>query len=68
MGNGKLRLALLGLMIGLSGCVFTIGGSSTANTPTKGQQLIDLKNALDRGAITQQEYDQQKEQILSHQP
>ena len=67
MGNGKLPL-LLGLMIGLSGCVFSIGGSSTANQPTKGQQLVDLKNALDRGAITPQEYEQQKQQILSRQP
>jgi hypothetical protein len=68
MGTRKLPLLLLALMIGLGGCVFTIGGSSTANTPTKGQQLIDLKNALDHGAITPQEYEQQKQQILSHQP
>jgi hypothetical protein len=55
-------------MLALAGCVFTIGGSSTANTPTKGQQLVDLKSALDRGAINQQEYDQQKAQILSSKP
>ena len=32
------------------------------------QQLIDLKSALDRGAINQQEYDQQKQQIMSQRP
>jgi len=68
METKKLSLILLVLMTGLNGRVFSIGGSSTANTPTKGQQLIDLKNALDRGAITPQEYQQQKQQILSHQP
>jgi hypothetical protein len=68
MRAGKLPLVLVGLMIGLAGCVFSIGGSSATNAPTKGQQLIDLKNALDRGAISQQEYYQQKQQILSRQP
>ena len=67
MGKAKLGPVLLGLMLGLSGCVLTIGGSTTASTPTKGQQLVDLKSALDRGAINQQEYDQQKQQILSRQ-
>jgi hypothetical protein len=60
-----IRALVAGAMLALAGCVFTIGGSSTANTPTKGQQLVDLKNALDRGAINQQEYDQQKAQILA---
>ena len=64
----KSALVLLAAMPGLGGCVFSIGGSTSSNTPTKGQQLIDLKTALDHGAITQQEYEQQKAQILSHQP
>lgn len=68
MGNKIRALVLLAVMPGLGGCVFSIGGSNTSNTPTKGQQLIDLKTALDHGAITQQEYDQQKAQILAHQP
>jgi hypothetical protein len=58
-----LHISALLLMTTLAGCVFSISGSGTQ--PTKGQQLIDLKNARDRGAITQQEYDQQKTQILS---
>ena len=33
--------------------------------PTTGKQLIDLKAALDAGAITQGEYDTKKAQILA---
>ena len=29
-----------------------------------GQELLDLKSALDSGAITQDEYDEQREKIL----
>jgi hypothetical protein len=60
-------LVLIALMAALNGCVFSIGSGGASN-PTKGQQLIDLKNALDRGAINQQEYEQQKQQIMSQRP
>jgi hypothetical protein len=53
---------LLGAMV-LPGCI-AVGGTSSAPTPTAGQELMDLKMALDRGAITQAEYDQKKAQIL----
>ena len=33
--------------------------------PTVGQQLLDLKKALDAGAITEQEYETEKAKILS---
>jgi len=51
----------------LSGCV-AVGGTrhSTAVAPTEGQQLIDLKRALDCGAITPGEYDAKKSQILNN--
>ena len=48
----------------LSSCI-AIGGTQNDHRPTAGQELIDLKAALDKGAITQQEYDQKKEQILA---
>jgi hypothetical protein len=51
----------IGLAAGVSGCL-AFGGNST--TPTKGQELVDLKLALDRGAITQAEYDSTKASIL----
>jgi hypothetical protein len=67
MGKKIGLLVLLAGIAGLSGCVFSIGSSGGSN-PTKGQQLVDLKTALDRGAINQQEYDQQKQQIMSARP
>jgi hypothetical protein len=44
------------------------GGGSTLqseiSTTTTGQQLIDLKKALDAGAINQSEYEKQRKKIL----
>ena len=37
---------------------------SDISTTTVGQQLIDLKKALDAGAITQQEYQKARQKIL----
>jgi hypothetical protein len=43
------------------------GGATTAiQTQTTGQQLIDLKSALDAGVITQREYDTKRREILRH--
>jgi hypothetical protein len=57
-----LSLALLIAAAGLIGCI-AVGG--TSNQPTKGQELIDLKAALDRGAITQADYDASKTAIVN---
>ncbi len=60
-------LAVCGfLVISLGAC----GGGgaevkSEVTTTTVGQQLIDLKKALDAGAINQQEYEQQRKKILN---
>ncbi len=53
-----------------SGCICAIGGARDQCTPVKqyatvGQELIDLKKAYDQGAITRDEYNQKKRQILS---
>ena len=37
---------------------------SHVTTTTTGQQLIDLKKALDAGAITKDEYDKERKKIL----
>jgi hypothetical protein len=50
------------LLMEISGCI-VVGG--TSSQPTRGQELIDLKAALDRGAITQAEYDSSKAQIIN---
>ena len=59
-------LALCGLfLVGAAGC----GGGgaelkSEVSTTTVGQQLMDLKKALDSGAMTQQEYEKERKKIL----
>ena len=52
----------------LAGCSWSIGGGKervTAAPPTRGQELIDLKRARDQGAITQEEYENQRRQVLT---
>jgi hypothetical protein len=58
----KTLIALALIPTLLCGCI-AVGGNTSS--PTKGQELSDLKTALDRGAITQAEYDSTKAQILS---
>jgi hypothetical protein len=49
---------------GLAACG---GGGATvrSESTSTGQELIDLKKALDAGVIDQKEYDKQREKILS---
>jgi hypothetical protein len=61
------RSVALGVMLAalvLAGCAVTETRTTNAR-PTAGQELIDLKAALDKGVITQGEYDQKKAQILT---
>lgn len=59
-------LAVCGFFVfGLAAC----GGGgadvkSEVSTTTTGQQLMDLKKALDAGAINQQEYEKERKKIL----
>lgn len=61
-------LALIIAPLALTACG---GGGSRSETSvtnvnvTKGQQLLDLKKALDSGALTQSEYDRQRAQVLA---
>ena len=56
----------LSAMLLFSGCVAAVGSGpkTTVNKPTVGQQLIDLQNAKNAGAITDQEFQQQKTKLL----
>jgi hypothetical protein len=54
------------LLLGLSGCIASIGNRPPpVSAATIGQQLIDLKKALDSGVITQAEYEQQRKKLLN---
>jgi len=60
---------LSGAILGaVTGCVFSVGGGKevTSAHATRGQELIDLKKARDQGAITPEEYETKRRQILDH--
>ena len=52
-------------LLTLSGCLFIGGGGKTVTTnPTMGQQLQELKEARERGAISEDEYQKAKQRML----
>lgn len=60
-------MAAFAAMTLLTGCLnLQIGGGSSSRpqTPTVGQQLIDLQKAKDAGAISDADYQAQKAKIL----
>ncbi len=58
---------LLVSIAGVSACVpGRAKQTTTVQTTTAGQQLTDLKKALDEGAITQAEYDKKRKDILKN--
>jgi len=61
--DGSWILSVL-LLLAISGCI-AVGGTDNNNRPTRGQELVDLKLALDRGAISQAEYDTTKARIMN---
>jgi hypothetical protein len=66
-----LKIVIIGLVIvfaaGLTGCC---GGGSTVKNETKtttttlGDELKDLKDAYDKGIISEKEYNEAKERII----
>lgn len=64
-----LALIVLSSTLLLTGCLaIQLGGGTTnkGESPTVGQQLIDLQKAKDAGIITDAEYQAQKAKILDH--
>ena len=62
LGTLAATCALVGGL--LSGCAWSIGEHKDHSQPTRGQELIDLKKARDAGAITEEEYQAQKQRVL----
>ena len=50
------------MLLSAGGCV--AGNTTRVEKPTTGRELIELKEAFDRGAITQAEYEHQKARFL----
>ena len=67
MQSSFLKLSVLAIGLSLAGGCG--GGGSrtelTSTTVSTGQQLIDLKKALDSGAMTQSEYDRKHKDIMA---
>lgn len=65
-------VSLLFAALLLGGALAACGGepgvrattTQNVNNTTKGQELLDLKQAYDQGIITEREYERQKEKIL----
>jgi len=69
LGRLTSGVALLALVGALSGCSWSIGGGkkqagTVVQKPTQGQELIDLKRAYDQGALTEEEYDRQRNDLI----
>jgi len=57
-------LLVIVLLITMVSCIAVgSGGKKVENKPTLGQQLIDLKNARDEGAVSNQEYADLREKL-----
>ena len=48
----------------LTSCIGLSIGSSKKSSPSIGQELVDLKSALDAGAISPAEYEQKRGELL----
>jgi len=61
--------AAVTVMVGASGCaMFNRGTLHYSRTTTIGKELVDLKDAMDKGALTQDEYAKAKKDILAGGP
>jgi Short C-terminal domain len=63
IGIGSLLIVAL---LGLSACGSRSRTTTNVTSVSTGQQLTDLKAALDSGAMTQSEYDKKRKKILKN--
>jgi hypothetical protein len=69
MKNNASTMVVIALLwaVTLSGCFSFRGGDETViqqRSPSTERELADLKAAYDRGIISQQEYNQQRDRLL----
>ena len=59
------RIIVIALLVAtpLTGCI-AVGGNEHYTKPTLGRQLMDLKTARDTGAMSDEEYEHAKEDLL----
>ena len=60
---GRTAIIVLVTAALLTGCAIGSGSKTEVVKPTLGQELVDLKNAKDSGAISEQEYTELKEKL-----
>lgn len=66
------RRSLTFAVLALAACLFIAAGCGASSsktvqetrTTTKGQELMDLKKALDQGVISDKEYEKMKKQVM----
>lgn len=64
----RLITASMVLCAMFSGCAWQLGGDKSGTTyvqTTRGQELIDLKKAKEQGAISDEEYQAQRQKVLN---
>ena len=67
--KNKIMMVAAALLVAnaISGCFSFRGGDETViqqSSPTTERELADLKAAYDKGIISQQEYNQQRDRLL----
>jgi len=65
--RARRTLPAIAAVAALQGCI-AVGGTSRVDSPTLGKQLVDLKGALDCGALSETEYQAAKAELLSRKP
>lgn len=64
MKSAKLVVVILCASLVLSACARSSKSTSNVSTTTTGQELTDLKAAYDAGAMSEDEYEKKRQQIL----
>lgn len=65
MNKKTITAVLLASSLTLVGCYFHGGTQEHVSANTLGHELTDLKLALDKGAISEQEYERKKENLIN---